>query len=77
MTQPSEVDLCLHHPGHDVDLRVSSHVRTLTDVWMGEVALDEAVRAGKLKLEGPRSLVRAFPSWLELSVFAQTERLSA
>jgi DNA-binding HxlR family transcriptional regulator len=69
-----EVELCLRPPGHDVDLTVETDIRTLVDVWMGHVALKAAVRDGSLVLTGPRSLVRGFPGWFALSVFASDER---
>lgn len=69
-----EVDLCLKDPGFSVQLVVSADLRALTRVWMGDVALAEAIRAGLIGLEGPRPLVRAFPTWLALSSFAGVER---
>jgi hypothetical protein len=42
---------------------------------MGDVQLAEAVRAGRIRIEGRRSLVRAFPTWLTLSPFADVERV--
>lgn len=64
------VDLCVVHPGFQVDLRVESDIKTLVDVWMGVVPLRAALRAGDLRLEGPRPLVRGFGQWFSLSVFA-------
>jgi DNA-binding HxlR family transcriptional regulator len=72
-----EVDLCLKDPGFPVDLVVSADLRALTRVWMGDVRLAEAVRAGLIRLDGPRSLVRAFPAWFLLSAFARVERVGA
>ncbi len=69
-----EVDLCLKEPGFLADLVVSADLRALTRVWMGDARLAESVRAGLIRLDGPRSLVRAFPSWLSLSAFASVER---
>jgi len=69
-----EVDLCFKDPGFQVDVVVSADLRTLTRVWMGDVRLAEAVRAGLIRLEGPPALVRAFPAWLALSTFAGVER---
>ena len=37
-------------------------------------AFNHAVRAGEIRLEGPRDLVRAFPGWLLLSHFAGVQR---
>jgi DNA-binding HxlR family transcriptional regulator len=72
-----EVDLCLKDPGFLVDIVVSADLRALTRVWMGDVRLAESVRAGLIQLEGPRPLVRAFPSWLTLSPFADVARVGA
>ncbi len=72
-----EVDLCLKPPGHDVDLHVRCHIRSLVDVWMGKADLKQSVRAQALELEGPRALVRSFDDWFQLSVFARLARARA
>jgi hypothetical protein len=71
-----EVDLCLKDPGFPVDVVVTADLRTLTRVWMGDVPMAAALRAGAIRLEGPTSLVRAFPTWLRLSSFAHVERIA-
>ena len=71
---PGGVDLCLKDPGYPVDLKVKTGLRTLTAVWNGDLALKSATASGKLVLDGPRRLVRAFPSWLKLSLFANVDR---
>ncbi len=35
-----------------------------------------ALRAGSIRLEGPPSLVCAFPTWLRLSGFVRVERVA-
>ncbi|HZP38688.1 MAG TPA: winged helix-turn-helix transcriptional regulator [Methylomirabilota bacterium] len=67
-------DVCLKDPGHDVDLVVSADAGAMARVWMGALRFAQAVREGGLRLEGPRDLVRAFPTWLLLSHFAHVER---
>jgi Predicted transcriptional regulators len=69
------VDLCLKDPGFLVDIVIGADLRTLTRVWMGDLLLVEGVRAGLIQIDGPRSLVRAFPTWLTLSEFAGVERV--
>jgi DNA-binding HxlR family transcriptional regulator len=71
-----DVDLCLKEPGFVVDVVVSADLRALTRVWMGDVGLAETVRAGLIRLDGPRALVRALPTWLALSSFAGVERVA-
>ncbi len=72
-----EVDLCLKDPGFPVDIVVNADLRTLTRVWMGDVRLAQALRAELIHLDGPRALVRAFPTWLALSEFAAVSRVRA
>jgi len=72
-----EIDLCLKDPGFPVDGVVTADLRALTRVWMGDVPLAEALRAGSIRLDGPPPFVRAFPTWLRLSGFAGVERVGA
>jgi hypothetical protein len=72
----SEVDLCLRDPGFPVDVVVTADLKTLTRVWMGDVTMAAALHAGSIRLDGPPSLVRAFPTWLRLSSFARVERMA-
>ena len=67
---PEAAEVCLTHPGGDVDLHLSSDVRTLTNIWMGNTTWTFALRAGTLKLAGSSELRRALPRWLKLSIFA-------
>jgi DNA-binding HxlR family transcriptional regulator len=65
-----EVDLCLTDPGFGDDLVVRSDPTTVTAVFMGDLAIGDALRERRLRLEGPEHLVRAFPSWMGLGPFA-------
>lgn len=65
-----EVSVCLADPGFDVDVFVTADTVALHRVWMGRMPLAGAIREGLVEVEGPRDLVRAFPSWLALNFFA-------
>lgn len=71
-----EVDLCLTDPGYDVDLRVTTDVRTMIHVWMGDLPFAEALRHRRIEVRGPAKLRRAFPGWLGLSLLAGVKRPS-
>lgn len=58
------VDICMVDPDRPVDLVLSTDLRTLTEVWMGDSTMRRAVQAGRLRLSGPRRLVERFPDWL-------------
>jgi len=61
-----EADLCLSDPGFGVDVTVKTDAKTLTAVWVGDVALRAAVESGRIELEGLPKLVRSFPKWFGL-----------
>jgi DNA-binding HxlR family transcriptional regulator len=67
-------EVCIKDPMLDVDVTVHADAGRLARVWVGASTFEEALRAGDLRLEGPRDLVRAFPSWFLLSRFAHVER---
>jgi DNA-binding HxlR family transcriptional regulator len=66
-----EVDLCWSEPGFEVDLYVSSDLKTMTAIWMGLQTVKESGDA--VKLDGNRKLRSTMQTWLGLSPFA-TER---
>jgi DNA-binding HxlR family transcriptional regulator len=68
------VDLCDFDPGWDVAATVDSDLRTLTQVWRGDDRWPQALRSGRLRLEGPTQVRRAVPRWLKLSSFAAVPR---
>jgi DNA-binding HxlR family transcriptional regulator len=72
--QRADCDVCLKDPGYEVDLVIHADARTMARVWAGAFTFAQAVREGGLRVEGPRDLVRAFPTWLLLGHFARVER---
>jgi DNA-binding HxlR family transcriptional regulator len=65
-----EIDLCPTDPGFDVSLFVSTDLRSMTRVWMGDLDLADAIAGGRIKLNGGRELCKRFGRWLKLSTFA-------
>jgi hypothetical protein len=63
-----EVDLCLKDPGYEVDIHVLGDVRTLTHVWQGYMSVEQAIKSGKLAMEGARHLITPFRKSLKLSM---------
>jgi DNA-binding HxlR family transcriptional regulator len=60
-----EVDLCSADPGFEVDLYVSSDLRTMTAFWMGLTTLER--EREKVRFTGTRDAARKMRAWLELS----------
>lgn len=69
-----KVDLCNFDPGYDVDLLITSSLKTMTAIWMGLTRLGSEVEAGRVKLDGDPLVSRSMQQWLKLSPFAPVER---
>lgn len=67
-----EAELCTAAPGRSPDITLSCRLRTLAEVFNGDVPLADALRSGLLAADGPAKLTRSVPRWLQLSPFAAT-----
>jgi len=68
------VDLCSVDPGFELDLLVTSSLRTMTAIWMGLATVAQERAGGRLSLDGDPRIAREMQRWLGLSPFAGTER---
>jgi hypothetical protein len=66
--------LCLVDPGFDVDLYVSTDLRTMTEIWLGYTGIGQACENGRLLLIGSSNLAADLSAWLKLSTFARIEK---
>lgn len=69
-----EVDLCSVDPGFDVDLYLSTDLRTMTEIWMGHTSVARAKERGRLHITGSRELEAGLGAWMTLSPFARVGR---
>jgi DNA-binding HxlR family transcriptional regulator len=70
LIERGETEICKTYQGLDEDLFVTAEAGAFVLWHAGRVAWAEAVRDGRIRLEGPSSLVRAFPTWNARSKFA-------
>ena len=73
----ADVDLCAIDPGFDVDLYISTDLRTMTAIWMGLDTVRAALRAERMMLTGDRQLASSVETWLSLSAFAKERKLAS
>lgn len=64
------VDLCTKNPGKDVDLYISSTVRTMVEIWEGDLGLTLALRKQLVKTNGNRLLIKTLPEWFGICLYA-------
>ncbi len=68
------VDLCTEDPGKDVDLYINSSVRTIVQVWEGDLDMRTALRNGTIKAHGLRHLIRTMPDWFGVCLYKEVRR---
>jgi DNA-binding HxlR family transcriptional regulator len=71
------VDLCLDDPGYEVDVIMTTDLRSLTQVYIGDLPLARACAEGRIEVQGPRALLRGMPRWFARSKFADDNPISA
>jgi len=64
------VDICLEDPGKDVDVYITTDLRTMINCWMGDETYKAAIADKRLNLVGPSALTRNIQYWLSDSIFA-------
>jgi DNA-binding HxlR family transcriptional regulator len=70
VNEDGDVDLCPLDPGDEAALELRTTLRTMTRVWMGDLAIGAAQRSGALTIIGRNDLRRCLASWLQLSPYA-------
>jgi DNA-binding HxlR family transcriptional regulator len=71
---PDHVDLCDFDPGHPERACVEADLRSLSMVWRGDLGWAEALRSGRVAVQGADGVRRAVPRWLGQSSFAAVPR---
>jgi DNA-binding HxlR family transcriptional regulator len=64
LVERGDVEICEKYPGGDEHLVVVVNDPVVFARWqLGELRWADALRSGGIQLNGPRNLVRAFPTW--------------
>ena len=69
----ARVDLCATDPGFDVDLWITTDLRTMTAIWLGLIPVGDA--GSRLRIDGDPALARTITKWMGLSTFAGQRKL--
>jgi DNA-binding HxlR family transcriptional regulator len=76
LIERGETEICKRYPGLDEDLFVTADAEAFVKWHAGQVSWAAATREGRIQLLGPTWLVRAFPTWNALSMFADIKPIS-
>lgn len=63
LIEHDDAEVCKHHPGFNEDLVVETDARTFALWHMKHIEWADALRAGRIRVTGPRSLAKALPTW--------------
>ena len=63
-------ELCVNNPGKEVDLTIRSDLRTMTEIWAGDISVNEARKSGRLTLIGNPVLSRTLSAWLGTAILS-------
>jgi DNA-binding HxlR family transcriptional regulator len=74
VSEAGEVELCLLDPGFEVDLLIRTHLRTMTEVWLGDRTFAEALQSDAIELEGSPKLAKSFAKLFHPRALAEIER---
>jgi len=70
IARDNDVDVCIKDPGKEVEIYFTCDVKTMIDIWMGDLSYRKAINGGEIKVVGPKALTRNIFSWMSPSVFA-------
>lgn len=68
---------CDMNPGYEVDVYFRATLRTLSEIWWGDVPLRAACESGLLQVTGAPVYTRSLAKWLRVSTFAPDNPRSA
>jgi hypothetical protein len=61
--RPRQGRVCKHDPGFEEDLIVETDTKTFALWHTKQLEWAQALRAGRIRVTGPRALARALPTW--------------
>lgn len=70
----SGIDLCSDDPGKDVDLYVTTDIRTMIGIWLGDLPLPHCLEDERVVVVGDRRLAKTMGDWLGFGMFSQVPR---
>jgi hypothetical protein len=71
-----DTEICKTSPGLDEDLCITAEAEAFVKWHAGQLTWAQVTREARIQLEGPASLVRAFPTWNTRSMFAHIRPVS-
>ena len=69
-----EAQVCDFDPGYELDATVMTDLRTLTEIWRGDIDWRLALAADRVEIHGAAEVARDVPSWIGQSLSSAVPR---
>jgi DNA-binding HxlR family transcriptional regulator len=76
LIEHGDTEICKKYPGFEEDLYITAEAEAFVKWHAGQLSWDQVTRDSRIQLDGPSSLVRAFPTWNARSMFAHIRPVS-
>ena len=76
LIERGDTEICKTSPGLDEDLCITADAEAFVKWHAGQLTWAQAIRENRIRLEGTRSLIKAFPAWNARSMFAHITPVS-
>jgi DNA-binding HxlR family transcriptional regulator len=76
LIERGETEICKTSPGPDDDLCITAEAEAFVKWHAGQLTWTQATREGRIRVDGPPSLARDFPTWNARSMFAHIRPVS-
>jgi hypothetical protein len=63
-------ELCVDNPGKEIDIHLTTDLRTMAHIWTGDMEIRAAKKTGQLQLTGNPVLIQTVSAWLRPGLFA-------
>jgi DNA-binding HxlR family transcriptional regulator len=70
IVRDGNVDLCTKNPGLDVHLYIRSSLRTMVEIWEGDLALQTALNDERVRAQGNKHLAKTMPAWFGINPYS-------
>ena len=72
-----DVDLCTENPDKDVDLYITTDLRTMAEIWQGDLDLKKVLKDERIQTHGKRTLIKTMPDWIGLCKYVDERPVSS
>lgn len=74
LVEDDVVDLCTENTGREVDLYLNANVRTIVEIWEGDLDIPTALQNKSIIAHGMNHLIQTMPDWFGVSIYKDVSR---